>query len=89
MKIKEGFKLRNIAGENVLIMQGKQGVDMTKLISFNKTAEWLWNQLLNKEFTESDIVNLLLEQFEIDELKAKFDAKHWVDQLKSCNVLEL
>jgi len=45
MRIKKGLKIRNIAGEKVLIMQGQVGVDMTKVISFNNTAEWLWNHL--------------------------------------------
>ena len=39
MQIKEGLEIRNIAGEKVLIMQGRYGVDMTRIASFNPTAE--------------------------------------------------
>ena len=88
MKIKEGLKIRDIAGEKVLIMQGRIGADMTKLVSFNASAEWLWNCLIEKEFTEEDVVGLLVEQYQIDKETAAKDARVWVEQLMSCKALE-
>ena len=38
MKISSKFKVRSIAGENVIIKQGKFGADMTKIISLNGTS---------------------------------------------------
>ena len=32
MKIREEYKVREMAGEHVVIMQGRLGVDMTKII---------------------------------------------------------
>ncbi len=88
MKIKKDLKIRNIAGENVLIMQGHVGVDMTKVVSFNDTAQWLWDELRDKEFTLDDVIQLLTEHFNIDEDIAKTDAGKWIDQLSACNALE-
>ena len=88
MKIKEGLKIRDIAGEKVLIMQGQIGADMTKLVSFNSTAEWLWNSLKEKYFTEEDVVGLLVEQYQIDKETAARDACVWIEQLMSCKALE-
>ena len=87
MKIKKGLKIRNIAGEKVLIMQGRVGADMTKLVSFNHTAEWLWNCFIDKEFTEDDVINLLIEKYKIDSDTATSDARIWIEQLLSCNAL--
>ncbi|MDR3273061.1 MAG: PqqD family protein [Flavobacteriaceae bacterium] len=88
MKIKTELKIRNIAGENVLIMQGRAGADMTKVISFNPTAEWLWNELSDKEFSEKDVVDLIVNRFKIDENIAKSDAQKWIEQMTSCNAIE-
>ena len=88
MKIKEGLKIREIAGEKVLIMHGRAGADMTKLVSFNSTAEWLWNNLIDKEFTEDDVIRLLMEQYQIDSKTAMRDACVWIEQLLSCKALE-
>ena len=88
MRIKKGLKIRDIAGERVLIMQGHVGADMTKLVSFNSTAELLWNSFVDKDFTEEDVVGLLVEQYQIDNETAGKDARVWIEQLISCKALE-
>ena len=89
MKIKEGLKIRNIAGEKVLILQGRAGADMTKLVSFNPTAEWLWNSFLEKDFNEDDVISVLIEHYHVDSDTATKDASTWIKQLLSCNALEI
>ena len=88
MQIKEGLEIKNIAGEKVLIMQGRFGVDMTKVVSFNATAEWLWNTLYGQTFSPEDVVRLLTERFQIDAETAEADAKKWIDQLQQCKAIE-
>jgi len=88
MKIKEGLEIRNIAGEKVLIMQGRFGVDMTKVVSFNATAEWLWNTLHGQPFSLEDVTRLLIERFEVSPETAETDAKKWIEQLQQCNAIE-
>ena len=88
MKIKEELAIRKMAGESVLIMQGRFGLDMTKVVSFNATAEWLWHTLSGKTFTLDDVTRLLVERFEVDAETAESDAKEWVDKLIRCNALQ-
>jgi hypothetical protein len=88
MKIKDGLEIRNIADTKVLFMQGRYGVDMTKVVSFNDTAEWLWNMLKGKTFSLEDATRLLTERFQIDEKTAQADAKKWMDSLVQSNAVE-
>lgn len=44
MRIKEEYKVREMAGEHIVVMQGRYGVDMTKVIALNETSLWLWNR---------------------------------------------
>jgi len=88
MQIKEGLEIRNIAGEKVLIMQGRVGIDMTKVVSFNATAEWLWNKLYGQSFSLDDVTRLLIERFQVDAGTAEADAKKWIDQLIQCNAIQ-
>jgi len=87
MQIKKGLEIRNIAGEKVLIMQGRVGMDMTKVASFNKTAEWLWNTFYGESFSLDDVTNLLIERFQVDAVTAEADAKKWIEQLVQCNAI--
>ncbi len=87
MKIREEYKVREMAGEHVIIMQGRLGVDMTKIISLNESALYLWNALCGKEFCVDDAARLLTEQYEIDEATAARDAAAWIEKLRDCNLI--
>lgn len=88
MQIKKGLEIRDIAGEKVLIMQGRFGLDMTKVVSFNPTAEWLWNTLYDRTFSPGEVTRLLVERFRVDAETAEADAKKWIEQLEHCNAIE-
>lgn len=88
MKIKEQFKVREMAGEYVVIMQGSHGKDLTRIISLNESALYLWNAIYGKEFTVESITALLAEHYGIDDEIASRDAARWVDRLEACGLIE-
>ena len=88
MKIKQQYKVREMAGEHVVIMQGKFGTDMTRIISLNESALYLWNAIYDKEFTTDIVANLLAEHYGIDDEVALCDATRWVEKLDECGLLE-
>lgn len=88
MKIKENYKVREVAGENLVIGQGASHSDMTKIISLNRTAVFLWEQLSGKEFTLEEAASLLVGKFGIDTAQALSDVKAWTDQMKGEGVME-
>ena len=87
MKFKDGYKVRSIAGENVVIMQGTAGSDMTRIISLNDSSLLLWNELQGKKFEVADVANILVENYGIDLATAERDAKAWVEKLQECNLI--
>lgn len=87
MKFKKEYKVRSIAGENVVIMQGSAGSDMTRIISLNDSSLLLWNELQGKEFEIADIAAILVENYGIDTATAESDAKAWVEKLQECNLI--
>ncbi|MBQ3208982.1 MAG: PqqD family protein [Alistipes sp.] len=88
MKFKEGYKVREIAGEHVIIKQGRFGADMTRVIALNATSLLLWEQLQGKEFETTDVIAILTENFEVDTTTATADAKAWVEKLHECDLVE-
>jgi hypothetical protein len=83
MKIKEGFVLREMCGENIVAAEGLQNINFNKLISLNSTAAFLWKELVGKEFTAEDMASLLVEEYGIDMELALKDSKAlcqaWID----------
>ncbi|MBQ0086526.1 MAG: PqqD family protein [Bacteroidales bacterium] len=74
MKIREGFKMRKLGREHIVVAEGSSLVNFNKMISFNDTAAYLWEALSGKEFTVEDIKQLLLEKYEVDGEVAGADA---------------
>ena len=75
MKTKQGFNLRQICGEHILLAEGKENIDFSNIISLNETAAFLWQQLTDKEFTPEDMAQLLVENYEVDQETALSDAR--------------
>ena len=88
MKINSNYKLREIAGETIIVNQGKEGVNMTRIISLNKSAKVLYEQLVGKEFSLEEAAQVLMDTYGIDSELALNDAGKWVDALTECKVIE-
>ena len=87
MRFKKEYKVRSIAGENVVIMQGKLGSDVTRVISLNDTSLLLWNELQGVDFDLERVVAVLLENYQVDEATATKDAEAWIAKLQECGLL--
>ena len=66
MKIKKGFVLREMCGENIVTAEGLEHINFNKLISLNSTAAFLWNKVADKEFTAEEMAQHLVEEYHID-----------------------
>lgn len=88
MRINTNYKLREVAGETIVVNQGKTGMDMTRIISMNASAKLLYERLLGCEFAEEDAAKVLEETYGIGHEQAMKDATAWVEALRKCKVLE-
>lgn len=88
MKIKSIYKLRQIAGVPIIVKQGTRDVDFTHVISLNKSAKFLYESFLEKDFTTKDVANLLESTFNLSRERAETDAKIWADSMIECQVIE-
>lgn len=73
MKIKDGFILRTICGEHIVVGEGLAQVNFNKMLSLNESAAYLWQAVTGKEFTKEDLVQLLLDQYEVTADRAAQD----------------
>ena len=83
MKIKKGFVLREMCGENIVAGEGLEHINFNKLISLNSTAAFLWKKVEGKEFTPKEMAGYLVEEYGIDMELALKDSKAlcqaWID----------
>lgn len=74
MKIKDGFVLREMCGENIVAAEGIENINFNKLISLNESAAYLWRELNGKEFTTEEMAELLIVRYGIDKELAMTDS---------------
>lgn len=85
MKLKQGFLLREIAGDTVVIPTG-ESVDLNMMITLNDTGKFIWQQLEN-ETDEAAIVQALLAEYDVDEPTAQFHVAAFVEKLREYDFL--
>lgn len=88
MRIKSEYKLREVAGETIIVNQGTIGVDMTRIISLNSSAKLLFQELSGKDFELDDVAQVLVNHYGISPEMASEDAAKWVNGLKGCGIIE-
>ena len=75
MKIIDGFRLRKLGKEHIVVGEGLGQVNFNKMISLNASAAYLWESVEGKDFSVDDLVALLLDRYEVEEEVARRDAQ--------------
>lgn len=88
MRIKSGYKVREVAGENIIVNQGASETDLTKIISLNASARLLWDRVIGVDFTVEQVASILVDEYGIDIATATTDAKAWIQVLKEQGIVE-
>ena len=85
MKIKEGFILREVAGDVVVLPSGD--LEINAMITLNETGATLWKRL-EQEAELSDLTAALLAEYDVDEATASAAAEQFIAKLKEHGFLE-
>lgn len=86
MKIKDGFMLRKVGGQNVVVAVGKASLEFKGIIRLNETGKFLWEQL-KSDITEEQLLETLLAEYDIDNAQAKADISEFLDKLRGADLL--
>lgn len=74
MKLKNGFVLRTVAGETVVIPSGDD-MDLNVMITLNETGRFLWEQLQEDKSLEQ-LVDATTAEYDV----SREDAKKYIEE---------
>ena len=86
MKIKDGFILRSVAGQTVVLPTGEE-LDLNMMITLNETGTFLWERL-QEETNENALVSALLSEYDVDEATAAKAVASFVAKLNDHGFLD-
>lgn len=84
MKTVEGYVLKSLGSQNLLVGVGANVAHSGVLRKLNESAAFLWKSVEGKDFTEETLVDLLLEEYDVSRETAteavKDLVKEWLEQ---------
>ena len=87
MRIKDGFMLREVAEQWVVIPLGERVVEFNGIMTLSESGAMLWKEM-EKEVLEEDLVKALRREYDVDEEMAKSDIVEYVTYLREKSLLE-
>ena len=86
MKLKDGFFMRKVAGQTV-VLPGGDVLDLNMMITLNETGAFLWERM-NEETSVETLVAALLGEYDVDEKTAQEAVEAFVKKLSDHGFLE-
>ena len=87
MKVKDGFVVREIAGEYIVVPTGEIALKFNGIITINETGSFIWKQL-QKETDEETVIQAIVDEYEVEPKQAKEDFEEFAGILKKAHILE-
>lgn len=80
MKLKEGFVLRTISEQTVVLPTGGD-LDLSMMIKLNDTGRFLWEHL-EQEIEQEELVEAMLQEYDITREKASEYVEGFIEKVK-------
>ena len=86
MKVNKEFVLREIAGDYIIIPVGETVLEFKGLLTVNEIGVLIWKMLQN-EITLEQIVQNILDEYDVEESVAREDVREFLDTLIARGIL--
>lgn len=87
MKIKEGFMLKQVCDEYMIVPVGAASVDFKSVIRLNETGAFLW-KLLENGAEKADMLKDILDEYDVSEEIASTDIDAFIIKLTQAGILD-
>ncbi len=87
MKIKDGFAKREIAGSHIVVPVGKTALEFNAMITLNESGAFYWD-IFQNDITIDEAVKLILDEYEVEESRARTDVEKFVAMLEENDLIE-
>ncbi|MBP5773024.1 MAG: PqqD family protein [Eubacterium sp.] len=87
MKIREGFILREVGGQPVVVAVGSASQFFNGMVRLNATSEFLFEKL-QKDTTEDELVKAVVDKYDVEEETARKDVQSFIETLAKPGIIE-
>lgn len=87
MKIREGFMLRQVADNYVIVPVGKATYEFNGMIKINETGAFIW-ECLKEDLSLEALVDLLVKEYDVTREVATNDLSFFINELEKAHLIE-
>lgn len=87
MKRRPGFLLKEVSKTPVIVPVGKAVFDFNGIVTLNSSGAFLW-EALEQDVSEENLIQALLEKYEVEEDTAREDVRQFLSVLNSKGMIE-
>ena len=88
MKFKNGYRLRPLGQEFILVAEGLEAVDFSRMISMNESAAFLWKEVEDKDFDAEMLTTLLVDNYGVTSETAQNDVAALLQSWLAAGLIE-
>ncbi|PKL00662.1 MAG: PqqD family protein [Tenericutes bacterium HGW-Tenericutes-1] len=86
MRLKEGYLLRKIAGQHVVVPVGEAALNLNGVITLNESGCYLW-ELLQNDISEEELLDKMLSRYNVSKETAALDIKAFINKMINHHLL--
>ena len=87
MKIKDGFVVRDLAGQSIVVALGEASKTFNGMIKLNDTGRLIWDMLADGK-TKDEIVDRFVAEYDVERSVADKDVTVFIETLQGADILE-
>ena len=87
MKIKDGFVMRDVMGQSVVIATGEASKTFSGMIKLNETGKIVWESISDGK-SKDEIVKRIIDEFEVDKARAESGVNAFINNMVEKGFIE-
>ncbi len=88
MRIKDGFSVVNLQGQNTVVADSANSSELQNTIVLTDTSLFLWNMLKNGDVSKPQMLDALLDNFDISTVLALSDIDVFIRTMRENGLIE-
>ena len=88
MRIKDGYDIKNLEGQATVVVSLPDAQPLEHTIVLTDTAVFLWNMLKTKDTAKTEMLNALLDNFDISTVLALGNIDQFLRTMKEYGIIE-
>jgi hypothetical protein len=88
VKIKKDYVVKTVGEDIVVVPIKDEAIKFNGIMTLNRTGQFIFESLQNQDLSETDLLTLMLDKYDVEEKKAMNDIKNFINKCKKNGLID-